>query len=113
MKDSSSVSWIPDNKTTNWSSGVGSHFRAMGHKYNLLDKAIKMTPYEMRPRSSRKKEYIGSSTDIPREFLKKVTSGIYEEEVRDLLSSSHSELAKRSEIVYLCIRSTAGLNATT
>jgi len=87
LKDSL-IAWMKDNNTSAWSTGLQFVQWGMNTSYN---EAIKMTPYEA---VFSQKARVGLTTNIPKEFLQKIRTGVLEEDMLSSLSSGEVRIEK-------------------
>lgn len=80
------ISWMRDNKTSNWTKGL---FPTQWAMNTTVSEATKVIPYVtlfgIKPR-------IGLKTTLSAEFLQKIEPGLYEEQFETLFSNNDDEL---------------------
>jgi len=101
LKDSLTA-WMRDNRTTEWS--VGLPFLQWGIN-NTYHETIRMTPYEA---VFDQKAGVGLGTGIPPEFLEKITTGVYEEDMLILLEEQDAD-SRSSEVSQVYIFTSANI----
>lgn len=85
------VAWMRDNKTSSWSVGLPFVQWALNTTYH---EAIKMQPYEA---VFGHKARMGLKSKIPREFLEKITNGIFEEDMIMALQENQGQPSAEPE----------------
>jgi len=79
------IAWMRDNETSKWTSGLPFVQWGINVSYH---EAIKMSPYEA---MFGQKSRMGLTSSIPREFLEKLTPGMFEEDLMDMLTADNLE----------------------